>query len=146
MIESAHNVSISYSHDGLMEIIEGIWYPTEDERKAAWEMYVEIATRIPVAYVKPEIGLLRLGLSSLYELFGVTREILRKYGPSLARPRDEGQLSFGYLSIKVLDLILRPFMMKWHPLLAEYERPRTEPIPLRNMRKNGPDMRRSIKP
>ena len=122
MIESAHNVSISYSHDGLTEIIEGIWYPTEDERKAAWEMYVEIATRIPVAYVKPEIGLRRFGLSSLYELFGVTREILRKYGPSLAPPRDEGQLSFGYLSIKVLDLILRPFMMKWHPLLAEYER------------------------
>jgi len=53
MIESVHNVSISYSHDGLTEKIEGIWYPTEDERKAAWEMYVEIATRIPVAYVKP---------------------------------------------------------------------------------------------
>lgn len=122
MIESAHNVSISYSHDGLTEKIEGIWYPTEDERKAAWEMYVEIATRIPVAYMKQEIGLLRLGLSSLYELFGVTRAILRKYGPSLAIPRDKGQLSFGYLSIKVLDLVLRPFMMKWHPLLAEYER------------------------
>lgn len=84
-------------------------------------MYVEIATRIPAAYVKPEIGLLRLGLSSLYELFGVTRAILRKYGPSLARPRDEGQPSFGYLSIKILDLVLRPFIMKWHPLLAEYE-------------------------
>ena len=84
-------------------------------------MYVEIVTRIPVAYLKPQMGSLRIGLSSLYKLFDVTREILRKYGPSVARPRIEGQLSFGYLSIKVLDSILRPFMMKWHPLLAEYE-------------------------
>ncbi len=122
MIESAYNVSISYSHDGLTKIIEGIWDPTENERMAAWDMYVEIVTRIPVAYVKPEMGLLRISLSSLYKIFDATREILRKYGPSVARPRVEGQLSFAYLSIKVLDLILRPFMMKWHPLLAEYER------------------------
>lgn len=121
MIESAHNVSISYSHDGLTETIEGIWYPIESERRAAWDMYVEIVTRIPVAYVKPQMGSLRISLSSLYKLFDVTREILRKYGSSVARPRVEGQLSFGYLSINVLDLILRPFMMKWHPLLADYE-------------------------
>ena len=126
MNESACNVSIPYSQDGLMKTIEGIWYPTENERKAAWDMYVEIVTRIPVAYVKPEMSLLRICLSSLYKLFDVTREILRKYGPTIARPRAEGQLSFGYLSIKVLDLILRPFMMKWHPLLAEYERTRKE--------------------
>ena len=122
MIESTYNVSISYSDDGLTKIIEGIWDPTENERKAAWEMYVEVVTRIPVAYVKPEMGLLRINLSSLYKLFDVTREILRKYGTSVARPRAKGQLSFAYISIKILDLILRPFMMKWHPLLAAYER------------------------
>jgi hypothetical protein len=51
---------------------------------------------------------------------------LRKYGSSVAHPRAEGQLSFGYLSIKVLDLVLRPFMMKWNPMLAEYERTKKE--------------------
>ena len=122
MKDSAHNVSISYNHDGLTEIIEGIWYPTECERMAAWDMYVEIVTRIPVAYVKPEMSSIRIGLSSLYKLFDVTREILRKYGPSVARPRSEGQLSFGHLSIEFLDLILRPFIIKWHPLLTDYER------------------------
>jgi hypothetical protein len=152
MIESAHNVSISYSHDGLMQTIEGIWYPTESERRAAWDMYVEIVTRVPVAYVKPawdmyaQMGSMRISLSSLYKLFDVTREILRKYGPSVARPRVEGQLSFGYLSIKVLDLILRPFLMKWHPLLGEYERTRKDPISLRTTRKSGPDMGSSIRP
>jgi len=62
MNESAYNVSIPYSQDGLMKTIEGIWYPTENERKAAWDMYVEIVTRIPVAYVKPEMSLLRISL------------------------------------------------------------------------------------
>ncbi|MDD1753468.1 MAG: hypothetical protein LUQ38_10330 [Methanotrichaceae archaeon] len=126
MLNSAHKVSISYFDNGLTKVIEGIWYPTENERRAAWEMYVEMVTRIPVAYVKPEVGLLRISLSSLYKLFDITREILRKYGSSVARPRDERQLSFGYLSIKVLDLVLRPFVMKWHPMLAEYERTKKE--------------------
>ena len=121
MIESPHRVMISYSHDGIVDSIVGIWDPTECERTAAWDMYVELITRIPVAYVRPGEGSLRIGLSSLYKLFDASREIMRQYGPSVARPRDEGQLSFGYLSIKVLDLVLRPFMMKWHPLLAEYE-------------------------
>jgi hypothetical protein len=125
MIESPHRVTISYSHDSIVESITGIWNPTQCERTAAWDMYVELITRIPVAYVKPGEGSLRIGLSSLYKLFDASREILRQYGPSVARPRDEGELSFSYLSIKVLDLVLRPFMMKWHPLLAEYESTRS---------------------
>ncbi len=121
MIESCHEVSISYSHDGLMETIEGIWEPTECERNAAWDMYVELVTRIPIAQVKPGESSLQVCLNSLYKLFGATREILRKYGPSVARPRSEGQVSFGYLSVRVLDIILRPFLVKWYPLLIDYE-------------------------
>ncbi len=121
MIESTHEVSISYSHDCLVETIEGIWEPTECERNAAWDMYVELVTRIPIAQVKPGESSLEVCLNSLYKLFGATREILRKYGPSVARPRSEGQVSFGYLSVKVLDIILRPFLIKWYPLLIDYE-------------------------
>lgn len=29
--------------------IEGTWQPDESEKKAAWEMYVELITRISVA-------------------------------------------------------------------------------------------------
>ena len=34
--------------------IEGTWQPNEDEKKAAWEMYVELVTRI-FAMVQPTI-------------------------------------------------------------------------------------------
>jgi hypothetical protein len=121
MIESMHEVSISYSHGGLVETIDGIWEPTECERNAAWDMYVELVTRIPIAQVKPGESSLQVCLNSLYKIFGATREILRKYGPSVARPRSEGQISFGYLSVKVLDIILRPFLVEWYPLLVDYE-------------------------
>jgi hypothetical protein len=121
MIEASSEVHISYRHDGREELIRGIWEPKESERNAAWDMYVELVTRLPVAYVKPEEGSLRIGLSALYRLFDATREILRKYGPSVARPRDMGQLSFGLLSVRIMDVVLRPFLIKWYPLLKEYE-------------------------
>jgi hypothetical protein len=78
--------------------VEGTWEPDESERDAAWEMYVELITRISVAELKPDEGLLREALSSLHTLFGTTRTILRKYGPSIAQPKGEGDLSFGYLA------------------------------------------------
>jgi hypothetical protein len=131
MIESCHEVSISYSHDGLVEMIEGIWEPTECERNAAWDMYVELVTRIPIAQVKPGESSLQVCLNSLYKLFGATREILRKYGPFVARPRSEGQISFGYLSVKILDIILRPFLVKWYPLLIDYESTRKSSVSAR---------------
>jgi hypothetical protein len=112
-------------------MIEGIWEPTECERNAAWDMYVELVTRIPIAQVKPGESSLQVCLNSLYKLFGATREILRKYGPFVARPRSEGQISFGYLSVKVLDIILRPFLVKWYPLLIDYESTRKSSVSAR---------------
>ena len=77
--------------------IEGSWQPDERERDAAWEMYVELITRLAVVELRPGEGLLREALTSLYALFDITRAILRKYGPQVAKPKGEGQLSFGYL-------------------------------------------------
>jgi len=101
--------------------IEGTWEPDENEQNAAWEMYVELVTRISVAELKPEEGLLREALSSLYTLFDTTRNILRKYGPSIAKPKGEDNISFGYLAVAILNTVLRPVLAKWHPLLLDYE-------------------------
>jgi len=101
--------------------VEGTWEPDESEKKAAWEMYVELITRISVAELKPDEGLLREALSSLYTLFNTTRNILRRYGPSIARPKGKGSISFGYLAVAILNLVLRPVLAKWHPLLLDYE-------------------------
>jgi hypothetical protein len=104
--------------------IEGTWEPDESERKAAWEMYVELVTRIAVQELGPEEGLLREALSSLYSLFDTTRKILREYGPSIARPKEQATLSFGYLAVAILNSVLRPVLAKWHPLLLDYENTR----------------------
>lgn len=108
--------------------VEGNWEADENEQKAAWELYVELITRIAVAELKPEEGLLREALSSLYSLFTETRKILRNYGPSIAQPKGKGDLSFGFLAIGVLNSALRPVLAYWHPVLLEYEHARKEGI------------------
>ena len=100
---------------------EGIWVPNDEEKKAAWELYVELITRISIADLKKGEGILREALSSLYSLFEITREILRKYGPIVAKRTKRNEYSFGELSIIILNYVLRPLLSKWHPLLQEHE-------------------------
>ncbi len=101
--------------------IEGTWEPDESEREAAWEMYVELVTRISVAELRSDEGLLREALSSLYSFFDTTRKILREHGPSVAQMGEGNSLSFGYLAVTVLNIVLRPVLAKWHPILLDYE-------------------------
>lgn len=101
--------------------IEGTWKPNEDEKNAAWELYIELITRISVAELDSEEGLLREALSSLYSLFEITREILKTYGTSVAKPKGENPISFGYLSVAILNTVIRPVLAKWHPLLLDHE-------------------------
>jgi hypothetical protein len=108
--------------------IEGEWVADEDQQRAAWEMYVELVTRIAVEPLQADQGLLREALSSLHELFGETRRIMRAYGPGVAKPKGEGSLSFGQIAVDVLNRSLRPLLGKWHPLLQAHEstRPASE--------------------
>ena len=106
--------------------LSGEWRPDQAERDAAWELYVELVTRIAVAPLTPGQGVLREALSSLYQLFGVTREILRKYGPAVARPPKKGEYRFGHLAIWMLNAVLRPVLARWHPALQEWEARRTD--------------------
>jgi hypothetical protein len=64
----------------LIGSVEGTWEPNETEKDAAWELYVELITRISVVELKPDEGLLREAMASLYSLFATTRGILKKYG------------------------------------------------------------------
>src|SRR5437868_3696987 len=67
--------------------VRGTWVPDDAERMAAWELYVELVTRSAVVELAPTEGLLREALSSLYALFDLTRAILKRYGPSVAKPK-----------------------------------------------------------
>lgn len=127
--------------------IEGTWEPDESERQAAWEMYVELVTRISIAELKPDEGLLRDALTSLYSLFETTRNILRQYGPGIAQPKGKDNISFGYLAVAVLNTVLRPLLSKWHPLLLDYESQKTSAIsPLEHEQKwgKGEELRQEI--
>ena len=87
------------------------------ERHAAWSLYVELVTRIAVQTLEQDMGMLREALSSLNSLFGSTRQILRDAGPDVGCSRE----SVGGIAIAVLNLGLRPFVSKWHPILQTWE-------------------------
>ncbi|GER80210.1 MAG: hypothetical protein M5U11_10580 [Anaerolineales bacterium] len=89
----------------------------EIQQKAAWALYVELSTRIAVQPLEQEEGILREALTSLYNVFNITRQILRDAGPEIA----QGPQSLGVIAIDVLNKGLRPFLVKWHPILKSYE-------------------------
>lgn len=101
--------------------ISGSWEPNDVERRAAWELYVELVTRVSVVPLRAGDGLLREALSSLYSLFASTRSVLGKYGPEVAEPKRDGQYNFGYLAVALLNYGIRPLLASWHPALEDWE-------------------------
>lgn len=93
------------------------WQADPTEREAAWSLYVELVTRIAVQPLEVDQGLVREALTSLYSMFGSTREILKKAGPKVGASKK----SVGGIAIAVLNNGLRPFLAKWHPLLQAWE-------------------------
>lgn len=127
--------------------VQGDWEADESEQKASWELYVELVTRIAVQEIKQGAGSLREALSSLHAIFGETRQILRKYGPTVAQPKGVGSLSLGFIAVKVLNTALRPFLTKWHPLLLAYENTRNSaasPIEHETAWEKNPELRNEL--
>jgi hypothetical protein len=93
------------------------WEADVTERKAAWSLYVELVTRIPIQSLEADQGLLREALDSLYCMFAITRQILREAGPDVGI----SLASVGGIAIAVLNKGLRPFLSQWHPLLQTWE-------------------------
>jgi hypothetical protein len=91
---------------------------SETERAAAFDLQVELATRVGVQSLAKDSGGLREALASLHSLFGATRLTLHHYGP------DAGAAHV--IAAELLNDILRPFLTRWHGELAAYEE-RREP-------------------
>lgn len=103
----------------------GKWEVTNMQRKAAWELYVELATRVTTVPLEPDEGLIREALSSMYSLFNTTRDILKRHGPALAKSGN-GKLSFAVIAVTVLNSSIRPFLSRWHPRLEDHEARRSD--------------------
>ena len=78
----------------------------QEDRDAAWELYVEMLTRIVTQPLPAGAGDEQTALDSLYSLFPTTREILRRRG--------QGAVEFSKVAIPVLNQVVRPFTAKWH--------------------------------
>jgi hypothetical protein len=115
--------------------IGGVWEPNDTERRAAWELYVELVTRVAVVPLPDDRGIAREALISLYQLFPIHREVLRKAGPAVAEPKRNGEYNLGYLSVAALNFCVRPFLATWHPQLSAWESTRKDEIsPLQHER------------
>jgi hypothetical protein len=113
------------------------WQADDTEIRAAWNLYVELVTRVAVEALDEQNGSLREALNSLYQLFPQTREILRTAGPSIGARMP----SIGGLAIAVLNDGLRPFMTKWHPELAHWESQRPATTSPRDHERSFPGAR-----
>lgn len=91
-------------------ILEMEWAPQEADKDAAWDMYVELLTRITTQPLPSDDGIEKTALESIYSIFGITREIIKTHGRNC-----EG---FARIAIIILNQIIRPFTAKWHKLSA----------------------------
>lgn len=91
---------------------------TRDSQQVAWKLFVESVTRISTQSLEGGSGFVREALTSLYGLFGITREVLKQAQPSVKTGRDP---TVEHLAISMLNNELRPFLSRWHPALQRWE-------------------------
>lgn len=96
------------------------WQPNEQDKQCAWELYVDLITRITTQPLDDTHGDEQSALNSVHSLFATTRHILKTHGRHCHE--------FTRLSVVVLNQIIRPFTAKWHKYaLAEQLNPQTHP-------------------
>lgn len=71
-----------------------------------WDMYVELITRITTQPLDDATGDEETALNSVYQLFPITRDILKSKGRNAE--------NFTKIAVIVLNQIIRPFTAKWH--------------------------------
>lgn len=91
--------------------LEMDWSPQESDKDAAWEMYIELLTRVATQDLLDSDGDEKTALSSIYSLFSITREVIKRKGRDCQ--------SFTKIAIVILNQIIRPFTAKWHKLSVE---------------------------
>ena len=87
------------------------WKPQDADKNAAWELYIELLTRITTQPLPLKHGDEKTALDSIYSLFGLTRSIIKSH--------KRGCIEFTKIAIIVLNQIIRPFTAKWHRISIE---------------------------
>lgn len=84
---------------------------TMEDRDAAWELKIELSTRVSSVKLVDGHGCDKTALSSLHSLFNTWRLILRDKGADSLQFLNHSKLYF--------DDTLRPFTTKWHTALND---------------------------
>ena len=90
--------------------LEMDWVPSDPDKNAAWDLYVELLTRITTQRLPDEHGTEEAALESIHKIFELTRGTLKEHGRKAEH--------FTKVAIIVLNQVIRPFTAKWH-LLSE---------------------------
>lgn len=88
--------------------LETEWNPSDPDKDAAWDLYIELLTRITTQHLQPDHGDEKSALDSIHSLFSITRQIIKDNGRDC--------IEFAKIAIIVLNQIVRPFTAKWHKL------------------------------
>ncbi len=88
--------------------LEMEWKPQDEDKDAAWELYVELLTRIATQPLDEKHGDEKTALDSVYSLFAITRQVLKNNSRNCTE--------FTKIAIVVLNQVIRPFTAKWHRL------------------------------
>jgi hypothetical protein len=91
--------------------LEMEWEPQDADRDAAWELYVELVTRVATQRLDPDEGEEAAALESIYSLFGLTRETIKHHGRDC--------INFTRIAVVVLNQKVRPFTAKWHAAVLD---------------------------
>lgn len=89
-------------------ILEMDWEPSDPDKNAAWDLYVELLTRITTQRLPNEHGTEAAALESVHKIFSLTRATLKGHGRKAE--------NFTKVAIIVLNQVIRPFTAKWHRL------------------------------
>ena len=92
-------------------ILEMNWEPSDPDKDAAWDLYVELLTRATTQRLPDGYGTEMAALESVHRIFGLTRTTLKEHG--------RGAEHFTRVAVIVLNQIIRPFTSKWHRLSEE---------------------------
>jgi hypothetical protein len=87
--------------------LEMHWEPRDEDKAAAWELYVELITRAATQHLDPEEGDEAAALRSIYDLFALTRDTIKRNGRHC--------INFTRIAVVVLNQKVRPFTARWHP-------------------------------
>lgn len=91
--------------------LEMEWKPQDEDKAAAWELYVELLTRVTTQPLDLQHGDEKTALDSVFALFAITRQVLKN--------NTRNCTEFTKIAIVVLNQVIRPFTAKWHRLSLE---------------------------